>query len=194
MEQILLSIAMGLGLSAACGFRVFVPMLIVSLAARSGHLTLNDQWMWLASDPALIVFCTATVLEICAYYIPVIDHVLDVASAPVAVIAGTIVAAALFTDISPFMRWTLAIIAGGGAASVTHVAKAAARTMVSIPTFGTGNWLVTTGEIVTATAMSLLSIILPIIGVLLLIVAGIVTFILYRRHRIHKNTMEPIAA
>ena len=157
MENILISLIMGVALSAVCGFRVFIPMLVLSLGARCEYLTLGENWMWLASDPALIVFSTATVLEICAYYIPMLDHFLDMIAAPAAATAGTIVAAALFVDISPLMKWTLAIVAGGGAASVAHIGKTLLRAAVSVPSLGTGNWAVSTGEVLAAAGVGLLT-------------------------------------
>ena len=54
----LLSIALGLGLAAATGFRIFVPLLIAGLAARFGYLPLGDGFQWLASTPALAMPCT----------------------------------------------------------------------------------------------------------------------------------------
>ncbi|MGD2115402.1 MAG: DUF4126 family protein, partial [Acidobacteriota bacterium] len=36
--ETLLSVALGLGLAAACGFRVFVPLLAMSVAVRAGHM------------------------------------------------------------------------------------------------------------------------------------------------------------
>src|SRR5262245_64615754 len=84
----LLSVLLGIGLSAACGFRVFVPFLFVGIAARTGHLTLGDSFQWMSGAPALVVFAVATVLEIGAYYIPWLDHALDVMSTPAAVVAG----------------------------------------------------------------------------------------------------------
>ena len=78
METVL-SICIGVGLSAACGFRVFVPLLVMSIASLSGHLTLTPAFQWISSYPALIAFSVATALEIAAYYIPWFDHVLDIA-------------------------------------------------------------------------------------------------------------------
>ena len=77
--EMFLSILIGLGLSAACGFRVFIPLLVMSLASRSdvGHLTLGDGFAWIGSDAALIAFGAATVLEIAGYYIPWVDNLLD---------------------------------------------------------------------------------------------------------------------
>lgn len=194
MMEIILSIALGLGLSAACGFRIFVPMLLMSVAARSGHLTLGDSWMWLGSDAALLVFASATVLEVCAYYIPVVDHALDVISAPVAIVAGTVASAAVFVDMSPLLKWTLAIVAGGGAASLTHAGKTLARTVVSLPTLGTGNWIVSTGEIVSAAGVSILSMVVPVVGFFLLLLLGIVGVVIYRHYRVRKDTLEAIPA
>lgn len=191
MEGILLSIALGLGLSAACGFRIFVPMLVVSIAARSGHLTLSEGWLWLASTPALIAFSTATVLEIVAYYIPVVDHFLDLVAAPIAAVAGAVVAAAVFVEISPLLKWTLAIVAGGGAASVVHVGKTVARAGISISTFGMGNWLVSTGEIISAFGVSVLSLLMPILGFIFFLGLAVLAFVIYRRRRLRKRALLP---
>src|SRR6266511_2330552 len=119
METIL-SLLVGIGLSAACGFRVFVPMLVVSIAAHAGHLKLAQSFSWMGSDPALIAFAVATGLEVLAYYVPWLDNLLDTAASPAAVIAGTIVTASLVTDLSPLLKWTLAVIAGGGAAGLVQ--------------------------------------------------------------------------
>ncbi|HOX16704.1 MAG TPA: DUF4126 domain-containing protein, partial [Smithellaceae bacterium] len=111
-----LSIAVGIGLAAACGFRIFVPLLMMNLAALSGHLVLPSGFAWMGSTYATIAFASATVLEIIGYYVPWFDHVLDTITTPAAVIAGTVTTAAAVTDISPFLKWTMALIAGGGIA------------------------------------------------------------------------------
>ena len=90
METVL-SLLVGIGLSAACGFRVFVPLLMVSISAMSGHLVLAPGFEWLGSLPALIAFSVATCLEIAGYYVPWVDHLLDSVSTPAAVVAGTAV-------------------------------------------------------------------------------------------------------
>ncbi|MBV8744511.1 MAG: DUF4126 domain-containing protein, partial [Xanthobacteraceae bacterium] len=109
-----LSIVLGVGLAAATGFRVFLPMLIVGAAAYFGHLPLSDSFAWLGTAPALTMLSVATAVEILAYYIPGLDNVLDTIATPAALVAGTIVSAAVMTDVSPMVKWTAAIIAGGG--------------------------------------------------------------------------------
>ena len=63
----LLSVLLGIGLSAACGFRIFVPFLVVGIAARTGHVTLGPSFAWMATTPALIALGVATAFEIAAY-------------------------------------------------------------------------------------------------------------------------------
>jgi hypothetical protein len=125
--DLLLSLCMGIGLSAACGFRVFVPLLIMSIAAKTGHLTLAPAFQWIGSDIALWTFAIATILEVGAYYIPLLHHLLDIIAMPVAITAGIIITASMIGGLSPFLKWTLAVIAGGGAAGVVHGATAVTR-------------------------------------------------------------------
>src|ERR1700758_3383545 len=97
----LLPIALGIALAAATGFRVFLPMLIVSGAAYTGHLHLDDSFAWLGRPSALVMLSVAALAEVLAYYIPVVDNLLDVVAAPAAFIAGTILSAAVMIDAPP---------------------------------------------------------------------------------------------
>jgi len=83
-----LSIVLGVGLAAATGFRVFVPMLILSGAAYTGHLSLDESFTWLGSPAALTMLGVAAVAEIVAYYVPGVDNLLDTLATPGAFIAG----------------------------------------------------------------------------------------------------------
>ena len=119
-----LSIVLGVGLAAATGFRVFLPMLIVSGAAYTGHLPLADSFAWLGTPSALTMLGVAAVVEILAYYVPGVDNLLDSLATPAALVAGTIVSAAVMTDVPPMAKWTAAVIAGGGVAGLTQGATA----------------------------------------------------------------------
>ena len=72
--EIFLSICVGVGLSAACGFRVFVPLLGLSIAAKLGMVHLGASFAWAGSTTAIVAFGVATVAEIAAYYIPWVDR------------------------------------------------------------------------------------------------------------------------
>jgi hypothetical protein len=111
--ETLLGIAVGIGLSAACGFRVFVPLLAMNLASLSGQLHLSSKFVWIGSYYATVAFSTAAIVEVLGYYIPWLDHILDIVATPAAVIAGTLATASTVADLSPFLKWTLALIDGG---------------------------------------------------------------------------------
>jgi hypothetical protein len=163
-----IGITVGIGLSAACGFRVFVPLLVMNLATITGHLHLAPGFEWIGSDYATIAFGTATIVEILAYYIPWLDHVLDLIASPAAIIAGMVVTASVVMDISPFLKWTLAIIAGGGAAAIVQGVTVTLRTKSSALTAGMGNVLVSSVELVGSIVTALLAIIVPILCLVLL--------------------------
>jgi hypothetical protein len=159
----LLSIALGLGLAAATGFRIFVPLLIAGLAARFGYLPLGDGFQWLASTPALVMLVTAAVAETLAYYIPGVDHVLDVVASPATLAAGVVASAAVMVDIPPAVMWPLAIIAGGGAAGLTKGSTALLRAKSGAMTGGLANPVVSTVETVGATGLAVLAIVVPLL-------------------------------
>jgi hypothetical protein len=164
-----LGFMIGIGLSAACGFRVFVPLLGVSIASMSGYLTLTPGFVWLGSWPAFIAFVTATILEIGAYYIPWLDHLLDTLATPAAVVAGSIVTASLVGNMNPFLKWSLAVITGGGTAGVIQAGTVLLRGASATTTGGYGNFLVATLEAISSILTTFLAIVIPLFCVLLVI-------------------------
>jgi hypothetical protein len=185
----MLSLAVGLGLSAASGFRAFVPMLVMSLAARNGYLPLAPGMEWVASDAALAVLATATVAEILAYYVPWLDNLLDTLATPAAIVAGTLITASVITDLGPLVRWALAIILGGGAAGVIQGSTVALRAASSAMTGGLGNPVLATGELFGAITVSLLALLVPF--VCLALVAVLVVFALRKAGRVLRHRRAP---
>jgi hypothetical protein len=175
---VITSFLIGIGLAASCGFRVFVPMFVMSLAVRAGFLQLAEGWSWMGSWPALVAFSVASVAEIVGFYIPWIDHLLDAVAVPAAVIAGTIATAACVADLHPLLKWSAAIIAGGGIAGAIQASTVFVRGASTATTGGLGNWVVSTLELVTSFILSVLAIVVPILTGLL--VAAIVFFVVRR--------------
>ena len=169
----LLGIAVGVGLSAACGFRVFVPLLVMNLASLGGQLHLSPGFAWIGSTYATVAFGTATIVEVLGYYIPWLDHVLDIVATPAAMIAGTVVTASVIIDMSPFLKWTLALIAGGGIAGLMQGATVAFRANSLVSTAGVGNPLVSTLELVGSILTALLAILVPILCLALILLVCI---------------------
>lgn len=170
--EVALGILLGLGLSAACGFRVFVPLLIASAASCKGYVVLAPGFEWIGTTPALVAFGAATAIEIGGYYIPVVDNFLDTIAGPAAVIAGIILSASFIEGVHPVMKWSLAIIAGGGAAGGIKLGASAIRAVSSFATGGLGNPVVSTVESITSVFLSVLSILLPIAVIIVFLVLG----------------------
>lgn len=173
----LIGVLVGIGLSAASGLRVFIPLLGLSIAGHYGILPLGESFTWLASWQAMLAFGVAALLEVGAYYIPWLDHALDALLAPAAAVAGTLMTASTLGDASPLLKWSFAIIAGGGVSSLVHFGTSAVRAAVSLPTGGLGNPLVSSAEGIGALALSLLAIFIPILAF------AVVLWMLYRMLR-----------
>ena len=162
--DVLVSIALGVGLAAAVGFRVFLPLLVVSVAGYSGYLPLSDSFSWLATLPALLMLSVAALVEIAAYYIPGVDNLLDAVATPAALVAGTVVAAAVMGDLPPLVKWTTAVIAGGGAAGITQAVTGLLRAKSTVTTGGLGNAAIATGELGGSLLTSLLALFMPLVA------------------------------
>jgi hypothetical protein len=187
--EYLFGLALGIGLSAACGFRIFVPLLVMSAAARGGFLTLAGGFEWMGSYEALLTFAVATLIEIIAFYIPWVDNLLDTVATPAAVVAGAVVTASVITDVDPWLRWTLAVIAGGGTAGLVQTSTMALRGMSSLATGGLGNFLVATLELFGSITTSLLAVLFPLLA--LLFVAVLLAVLISRRGRRNRTTANP---
>ncbi len=176
MIETLLSLCIGIGLSAACGFRVFVPLLVMSIASLMGWFEPMKGFEWLAIPSVCIGLAVATVCEIGAYYIPWVDNALDTIATPAAMVAGTLTTMAVSSgEMSQFASWAAAIIVGGGTATAVQMGTVAVRGLSTATTGGIANPVVSTGEWIGAIVVSVLSLIVPvlvvIVGILLVVIA-----------------------
>jgi len=164
-----LSVALGIGLAAATGFRIFLPMLVTSIAANTGHLPLAESFAWLGTPAALIVLGVAALAEILAYYIPGVDNLLDTLATPAALVAGTVISAAVITDLPPMVKWATAIIAGGGVAGLMQSMTRLLRAKSTVMTGGLGNPVIATTELGSSLIVSLLALAAPFVALLLVV-------------------------
>lgn len=162
--EIITAVALGIALSACSGFRVFIPLLAGALAGKFQLVGLPADMVWMSSLPAIICFGVAAVLEVLAYYIPLVDNLLDAIAAPLSVGAGTVLAASFLPmgEAAPLLKWTTALIAGGGVAGTIHAGTGLLRLLSTKTTAGTGNVVLATTENVAAVGGSVLSFILPV--------------------------------
>lgn len=190
----ILSAFIGIGLAAASGFRIFLPMFAVSLASYMGWIPMTEDFQWLAGLPTLITTGIAMIVEILAYYIPYVDHLLDTLSVPMATIAGSVMFASQFADLGTFPQWALALIAGGGTAAAISTGFAGTRAASTATTGGLGNSVVATTETAGAGIMAILALAAPIIAGLIAITLVIVVVFLGRKiwkKFLNKNTDKP---
>ena len=179
--ELLPAIAAGVALAAACGFRVFLPLLATSLAARGGYIDPSGGFEWLDSNVAIAMFGTAAVAEVAAYYIPWLDHALDTIASPAAIVAGTVAAAAAFGDVHPALKWSAALVAGGGAAAAVQGGTVATRAVSGGTTGGLGNPIVATVELIASVVMSILAVLVPILALILTLVLLVFVYRVARR-------------
>jgi Domain of unknown function (DUF4126) len=175
------SLALGVALAAAVGLRIFVPLLVVSIAAFFGKIHIAPSFAWLGTMPAMAMLGVAAVVEIAAYYIPGVDNLLDAIATPVALGAGTMMVAAPLWDMPPLVKWTVAVIAGGGAAGLTHGVTSLLRAKSTLATGGLGNPVVATTELGGALGLSLLALALPVLALVLVVMMTLAVFWMLRR-------------
>ncbi|ANF50854.1 hypothetical protein A0O34_10135 [Chryseobacterium glaciei] len=189
-----LSAFIGIGLAAATGFRVFLPMFAVSLASYLHWIPTNENFEWLSGLPTLITTGIATVAEILAYYIPFIDHLLDTISVPMATVAGSVLFASQFADLGTFPQWALALIAGGGTAATISSGFAGLRAASTATTGGLGNSVVGTTETAGAGIMTVLAMAMPILAGIFAIILVILVVVYgrkaWRKLRSKKNVVN----
>lgn len=176
--QVLLSLTIGLGLAAAVGLRVFLPLFVLGGAARLGWVPIDADFAWVASTAGLITLGAATAAEVAAYYVPLVDNALDVIAGPMAVIAGVVSLAAVTTDLPPAVRWSIALVAGGGTAGIVQGLTTLARLKSVGLTGGLANPLVATLELVGAAVVALLAVMAPLAAI-----AAIITLLWLFRSR-----------
>ena len=183
------AVALGIGLSASTGFRVFIPLLVAGLASHFGILPLGESFSWMSSVPALLSFGVAAVVEVLAYYIPFVDNLLDSIATPLSVAAGTLLMTSVFPSDSEWMKWIVGFVVGGGAAATIQSGSAVTRLLSTKFTAGAGNPVVSTGEGVAATGFSILSLFTPILVAIILVIFVVVVLQLVYKKLLKKRKL-----
>ena len=171
--QILLSLSLGLGLAAACGFRVFIPPLMMGVGSRLDLYKLEGSFVWVDDTWAIAIFAVATLLEIGGYFIPWIDNLLDTVATPAAILGGIFVtSASLEGELDPSAQWTLSVIAGGSVSGVIQLGTVATRAISTGTTGGLANPIISLLEAVASILCILISLflvaIIPIVIIFLI--------------------------
>lgn len=174
-----LALASGVAIAAATGLRAFLPLFLIGLAGRFGLIGLHENVEWLTSTNALIALGVATVLEMAADKIPIVDHGLDTVATVIRPVAAWIAAySVLIHWPTPWAQIVATLLAGGSLA--VHAAKGAFRVGTTATTGGTGNPAVSTAEDALSFSLIVMAVLVPVLALALIV--GIV-WILRRRGR-----------
>jgi len=195
--EVLVALCMGIGLSAASGFRVFLPPFLLSLFVRYETVDIDVKgtvFEYFDSDLAVILLGVATIVELLAYYVPWVDNLLDSIASPAAVVAGSGMTGMLLEgSTDPVLQWSLAIIAGGGVSASVQGATVLTRGASSMLTGGIGNPAVSTIENIASIAFALFAIMLPFLAALgaVMLVAVVVKKAMTRGSKIAQSNSPP---
>lgn len=178
--ELIVGLAAGIGLAAASGFRVFVPLFGASVAARLGYFEPDPSFAWVTSPVATVVLGAAVVAELGAYLVPWLDNALDTVATPAAVVAGTVLAAFALGDAPEVLQWVLAVVAGGGTAGAVQAGTVAVRAGSLVSTGGLGNPLVALAEALLSVVVTVLAVVVPLLA---LVAVPVVVVVLLRRRK-----------
>ena len=154
------SVLIGIGLSAACGFKTFLPLLGMSVFSLSGQLELAPEFNWIASYYALIAFTIAAVMELLEYYFPPLANLFAKIAVPLSAAAGAIATASAVVEIDPFLRWSLAVIAGSGVSGTVRIKLAQFRKAVTV-SVGNFGLLLTIFELISSFLLTAVAVAVP---------------------------------
>lgn len=164
LTETLIGLCVGVGLAASCGLRVFVPLLVVGVASRAGVVELGETFAWMGSWAAIVSFGLATVLEVTAASWPWLDHVLDAAAAPLALVAGAVLMAAQLEHLHPALAWGAGVVAGGGAAGAAQATSTGARGVSTVSTGGLLNPVLNAGQSVLSGVLAVVAVVAPVLA------------------------------
>jgi len=181
--DMLLGVFTAFGLSASAGLNAYIPLLVVGVIAHyTDWITLSNPWDLLANPWVLIVLGILVIIEMLADKVPAVNHINDAIQTFVRPAAGAIAFAAsanVITEVQPVLALALGLLVSG---SVHAVKSAAIRPAVTAATAGTGNVPVSVTEDVTSGTLSVLSVAVPIAGmVILLTIASLVIWRFFLR-------------
>ncbi|MFV0390464.1 MAG: DUF4126 domain-containing protein [Paludibacteraceae bacterium] len=187
--EIITAVALGIGLSASVGFRVFIPMLVAGIATHFNIIPVSESFQWIGSLPAMLTFGVAAVVEVLAYYIPLVDNLLDTVTTPLAVAAGTLLMTSTLPVDNELLKWIMGFVVGGGAAATMQGGSVLSRLSSAKFTAGTANPVVSTGENVAALGSSVAVLFIPIIVATIFVIIAIIIFVkMYRWRSKKRNT------
>ena len=186
--NVVIAIATGTVLSASAGLRAFMPLFAAGLAARTVGWDLAPQMQWLASNGALLTFGVATVAEVAADKIPVVDHALDVVHTVVGPIAGILAGLSVWLHFPPVVAVVLALVVGAPVAGGVHLLAATTRLKSSVMSGGTLNPVASVAEDVLSVSALAIVVFVPLLALAVVVVIAVAMVRIVRRRQLARRT------
>ena len=174
------SLLAAFGLAGAAGLNAWIPLLAAGLLDRAGQLQLAEPYDAIATTPGLIVLGTLFVLDFVGDKVPAIDSLLHAVGTVVHPASGAIVFAGPTetpTDIPSIVLFAL----GASVAGSLHATRATIRPASTTLTAGAGNPVLSLGEDLSSAALSVLAVLAPLVGFLILLVVAVTAVLWWRR-------------
>ncbi|MCE5292887.1 MAG: DUF4126 domain-containing protein [Nocardiaceae bacterium] len=165
MSTWVLPLFLGLGLAAACGFRAFLPLLLLSAAVHFdlAGLSVNQSFAWIGSTNALIALSIAAAVELLADVIPYVDNLVSLIGNVTGPVAGAVAAGSVFASADPSTAAIAGIIVGAPTALTFSATQTGVRAVSTATTGGIANPFISVIESTLTFFMALLAILLPIL-------------------------------
>lgn len=188
----IMSLFLGIGLATSTGFRVFLPLFMLSIIAyfTVDTIGISDDMLWIVNPNVMLFLGLATVLEVIAYFIPFLDNKLDKIKIPFAFVVGTILVKATFLESNLIIGWFVALVFGGGIAAFVSYSIAKARTIATIATKGAGNFIINTAELIGALCLSITAIFISPLAFIITVI--LLFFMIKGLNRLEKRTIETL--
>ncbi len=174
---------LGLSLASAAGLRAFLPLLVLSVAARFHVIHLGGEFAWLQSWTALTSLAVAAVAESLADKVPVVDHALDLVQTLIRPLAGALAVAGTQAHLDPVTAGVLGLVLGAPLAGGLNAAKSGSRLASTAATAGVANPVLSLAEDITALGQSLLGVFVPALGAVFALLLFYGVWRLWRRLR-----------
>ena len=193
----------GIGLSAACGWNTFAPLLVLALADRVsdgavlgfGQSNTSDHpFAWIASIAGILVWLALMTLELILDKIPRVDHAVDVIGTVLRPATGALCFMAVGKS-DDSIDIVLAMAVGMVIAGGIHWDKARRRLALASNSLGLGTPFVSMLEDSLSILIAVMSLILGILGPITAVLSWFAIRAAYRwSDRFGKSTVERATA
>jgi hypothetical protein len=171
--SLVLALASGIVLAASAGLRAFMPLLGLGLASRFLEWPMSPALEWMGSDAGLVTLSVATVVELVADKVPVVDNVLDIVHTVMGPLAGALAAFGVLGELPVALAAVIALGVGAPVAGGVHAVAATTRVKSTALTGGAANPAVSVAEDGISVGAIVVALVVPVLAVVLAAITAV---------------------